>query len=172
MRKETQKKKEEKWEMIRWLNKFIEENKDNWKREKQKRDEEKEMTVYKWEKRRRFEKIEEIKKRRENAKKIPHLDYKELWSWRENQNQGEIMTPHTTPQTRLINCMLQDTQTQESQRIAAATSIRSLTQTEPPSVARPSQEVPLSVPNSVARPSHDVSLSEAEPNQDVSPRVA
>ena len=97
MRKETQKKKEEKWEMIRWLNKFIEENKDNWKREKQKRDEEKEMTVYKWEKRRRFEKIEEIKKRRENAKKIPKLDYKELWSWRENQNQGEIMTPIPPP---------------------------------------------------------------------------
>ena len=97
LRKSVQKKKGEKWEMIRWLNKFIEENKDNWKREKQKRDEEKEMTVYKWEKRRRFEKIEEIKKRRENAKKIPHLDYKELWSWRENQNQGEIMTPHTTP---------------------------------------------------------------------------
>ena len=46
---------------------------------------------------RRLEKIEEIKKRKETAKKIPNIENKEVWSWREIRKEGPNMIPNTTP---------------------------------------------------------------------------
>ena len=143
MRKEIQKRKDEKWEMIGWLTKFIEENKEGCEREKRKRNEDGEMTICKREKMKRFEKIEEIKKRRENAEKTPDFESSQLWTWRENERKRAERTPYTTPQAIVINCMLQDRQRQETTQTAAAASTRVLSNT----VARTSQnEMPTHQP--------------------------
>ena len=100
MRKLLQMKKGEKWEMIRWLNKFIQENKKHWEKERKKIIKEEEMNLSKWGEMQRHEKIKEIKKRRDAAQETPKIEKPETWWWREMKDQSddeEETTLHSLP---------------------------------------------------------------------------
>jgi hypothetical protein len=80
------------------------------------------MTIAKWEKLKRLEKIEEIRKRRETAQKIPEIETPENWWWRESQKeQPESEPPSTTtqpPRNVLISSLLQEIEMQETAQTA------------------------------------------------------
>ena len=63
---EMKKKQEKKWEMARWLHKYIEENSKDWEREKLKRMEDRRKKIEEWEKHSRFEKIRILKEQRKS----------------------------------------------------------------------------------------------------------
>ena len=57
LRLDKAKKLKQKWEMTKWIHKYIEENNKKWEKEKRERKEEEEKILKEWERSARFEKI-------------------------------------------------------------------------------------------------------------------
>ena len=116
IRKERKIMLEKKWEMVRWLSNYIEENTEIWEAEGIIRREKEKSDLQQWEKMKRFEKIEILKKRFESGeiekKKLEAKYQKDPWeTWREktekNENQDNT-TPLKIPNIPLIFTELQD----------------------------------------------------------------
>ena len=96
MQMEKKRKKEEHWEMARWLHKYIEENNFHWEREKLKRLEERNKILEDWEKNSRLEKIkilkEKFKQRRNppDVEKFPEESARTKWRRKEVEEEEEF----------------------------------------------------------------------------------
>ena len=60
---EKQKLLTEKWALYRWITEYIDENNERWDRERTDRKETEEKRIAEWEKKNRFEKIRELKRK-------------------------------------------------------------------------------------------------------------
>ena len=79
----TKKRMEERWEMIRWVSKYIEENQERWENEKRERDQQRKERLEDWDRAKRFERIRilrEKEKKRENPTNEQQL-FGEGWRW-------------------------------------------------------------------------------------------
>ena len=69
MRINLQKRMQQRWEMLRWVSQYIEQNQESWERGEREREIERKKKVSEWEKMKRFEKIEYLRKRDREEKK-------------------------------------------------------------------------------------------------------
>ena len=130
---------EKKWEMAKWLSKYIEENKELWEMEGKLRRERETSELEQWEKMKRFEKIAALRKKaieqegkhsisRNKSDKKPD---EEKWeNWRENAiNETLEETPQKPPFMNFNLSMLQESR----DKIAESESTELTCQLPPPS---------------------------------------
>ena len=110
---------EKKWEMAKWLSKYIEENQELWEREGKLRREREKSELDQWEKMERFEKIAALRKKdiekkegkqcivRGESERKPK---EEKWeNWREKTtNETLEETPQKPPTMNFISNLLQE----------------------------------------------------------------
>ena len=77
LRQELKKKKEERFEMSKWVHKYIEENSKAWEKEKMKRMEERTLKIKEWEKKSRMEKIKLLKEKFQKRKEKKGVEEEE-----------------------------------------------------------------------------------------------
>ena len=104
---------QEKWAMYRWVNEYIDKNKNYWDNEKKKRDQARQNKLDEWDKNNRFEKIRILREKRNNKNISQNKESEKTeneknprWSvWRNNgeQHQTPRKENNTTPETEKKN---------------------------------------------------------------------
>ena len=97
------------WEMLRWLTSFLQENQEAWEESRIEREKENEKSLNDWEKTKRFEKIKILKEKfsrrsEENSKDNEKLTAEQSWkTWRKiivqktQASQKSLLSPRPLP---------------------------------------------------------------------------